>query len=198
MNNDEEEKERSSLRHFVFPFLLGVVYLIQLRVPGFFGLCALSEKEPRWWQFFANGFLSGNLVHLSINALGMWVVCSQFADKIRLRFVFLGFLLFSAASSFLYFTFFMPKGSLLVGASSGIYSLLGAFGWIHRDKHFCFFGVPRLSAPVFLLVSLILGAEIAMAFLWVPALAWPLHLIAFGIGMAVAVATCSMISLKKR
>lgn len=194
----KEEKEiPPAFRHLIFPFLLGTVYLIQLRSPGFFSLCALSEKEPRWWQFFTNGFLSGNPVHLAVNAMGMWVVCSQFADKVRFVFVLFLFIFFSAVSSFLYSVFFMPEGSLLVGASSGIYSLLGVFGWLHRDKRFGIFGVPRFSAPVFPLIMSALFVEIAIAHLWIPALAWPLHLIAFGIGLAVAVATCSMASLGK-
>jgi len=44
-------------------------------------------------------------MHLVVNALAMWVVCSRFASKLRFSFVLVYFTLFSAASSYLYYRF---------------------------------------------------------------------------------------------
>lgn len=188
------EEKKSVLRHLVFSLLLGAVYLIQMRT-GLFESCALWSEHPRWWQFFTNGFLSGNLIHLAFNVCGIWFVCSQFASKVRFSFLLLYFILFSAASSFLYFLLAMPSRATLVGASSGVYSLLGFLSWFLRRDRIGFFGKRWLSAPVLPFMVFLLILEFFVAKFWIPVLAWQLHLIAFSLSISTALAIHAVYAL---
>ncbi len=181
-------KQESPFRHLIFPLLLGAVYLIQRQLPGLFEAGALWSDHPEWHQFFTNGFLSGNSVHLLINVVGIWFVCSQFASKVRISFLLIYFTLFSAASSYLYFLWAMPSHATLVGASSGVYSLLGFLCWFFRRDRVGFFGKRSLSAPVLPFMVFLLIIEFFVARYWVPVLAWQLHLIAFGFSISIALA----------
>ncbi len=174
-------------RNLIFPLLLGVAYLIQLRVPAVFKLGALWSEDPRWWQFVTSGFLSGNWIHLLFNMGGLWVVCSQFASQIRLVFLFICFVIFSAASSFFYFHFFMPPHAWLVGASGGIYALIGFLCWFQRRDLVCFFGIRKMAIPFLPAMLILLGLEFLIATLWIPVLAWQLHIIAFSVSIFTAI-----------
>jgi len=96
------------------------------------------------------------------------------------------FVLFSAASSFLYFYFFMPSHAWLVGASGGVYALIGFFCWFQRRERVCFFGIRKFALPFFPAVLILLGFEFLTATFWIRVLAWQLHMIAFGGSMLVA------------
>jgi membrane associated rhomboid family serine protease len=174
-------------RNLIFPLLLGVAYLIQLRVPAVFKLGALWSEDPRWWQFVTNGFLSGNWIHLLFNMGGLWVVCSQFASQIRLVFLFIYFVIFSAASSFLYFHFFMPPHAWLVGASGGIYALIGFLCWFQRRDRIGFLGLRKLAMPFLPAMLVLLGTEALVAIFWIRILAWQLHIIAFSVSIFTAI-----------
>lgn len=178
-------KWKQFFRALVFPLLLSAVYLAQLQYPRLFKQYALWSEHPRWWQFFTNGFLSGNPVHLLINVCGVWAVCAYFASQIRLYFLFLYFVLFSAVSSFLYFHFFMPSHAWLVGASGGVYALIGFLCWFLRRDRVCFAGSPRFAFRLFPVILISLLIEFLVAIFWIRVLAWQLHVIAFGVSMFV-------------
>ncbi len=180
------EERRTALRHLILPMLLAAVYLLQMRFPGSLERFALWADHPRGWSFFTNGFLSSNPLHLLAGIGGMWVVCSQFAARVRTSFLLFYFILFSAASSFLYFTFCMSSGTGLVGASAGVYSLLGFFSWFQRNERFELVGLRWFSVPVLLLLIFVLLIETFIARYWIPSLAWPLHWIAFFLSLFVA------------
>jgi membrane associated rhomboid family serine protease len=179
-------KSAPFFRALVFPLLLGVIYFAQLQFPLMFKNGALWSDHPRWWQFFTNGFLSGNPVHLGINILGMWFVCSRFARQIRISFLMAYFVLFAAASSYLYYTFCMPSHATLVGASSGVYSLLGFLSWFFRKKRLEFFVPKTFAVPVLPLMAFTLVLEFFVARYWIPVLAWQLHALAFGLSIFTA------------
>jgi membrane associated rhomboid family serine protease len=182
------EKILKACRNLVFPLLLGVAYTVQTHMPALFKQCALWSDYPRWWQFFANGFLSGNWIHLAFNMCGIWVVCAQFASRIRLYFLLIYFVLFSAVSSFLYFRFFMPPHAWLVGASGGVYALIGFLCWFQRRDRICFLGIRKLAMPFLPAMLLLLIIEFLIATFWIPVLAWQLHIIAFSISIFTAMA----------
>jgi membrane associated rhomboid family serine protease len=175
-------------RTLLFPFILSVAYLLQVKFPWLFEQGALWSDHPHGWQFFTNGFLSGNWIHLLFNACAIWVVCSQFASQIRLMFLFIYFVLFSAASSFLYFRFFMPPHAWLVGASGGCYALMGFLCWFQRRDKVYFCGIRKLTVSFFPAVLILFGLEYLVATFWIPVLAWQLHIIAFSISIAMAMA----------
>jgi membrane associated rhomboid family serine protease len=172
----------------IFPLLLGAGYIAQIYLPGVFKLGALWSDHPRWWQFFTNGFLSGNLIHLALNMAGIWIVCIRFASQIRFRFLLICFVIFSAASSFLYFHFFMPPHATLVGASGGVYALAGFSSWFQRRDRVCFLGIRKLAMPFLPAMLILLTTEFLAAMFWTPVLAWQVHLIAFSISVGTAMA----------
>jgi membrane associated rhomboid family serine protease len=175
-------------RNLIFPVFLGIIYVVQTQLPGTLKLGALWSDHPCWWQFFTNGFLSGNRIHLIVNMAGMWVVCSQFASQVRLVFLFLYFLFFSAISSFLYLHFFMPPHVWLVGASGGVYALIGFLCWFQRRDRVCFLGLRKLSMPFLPAMLTLFGIEFLVATFWIPVLAWQVHILAFSISIATAMA----------
>jgi membrane associated rhomboid family serine protease len=174
------------LRTLSFSLLLSAVYLAQLQFSGFFKQYALWSDHPRWWQFFTNGFLSGNGTHLAVNMCGIWIVCSQFAYQLRFSFLFIYFVLFSAAASFLYFHFLMPSHASLVGASGGVYALIGFLCWFQRRDRLCFFCIRKLAVPFFPAMLILFGIEFLTATFWIRVLAWQLHVIAFSISIFTA------------
>ncbi len=188
-------RQESQFKHLIFPVLLGAVYWVQQKTPGLFEAGALWSDHSRWWQFFTNGFLSGNPIHLLINIIGIWFVCSQFALKVRISFLLIYFTLFSAASSYLYFLWAMPPHATLVGASSGVYSLLGFLCWFFRRDRVGFFGKRSLSAPVLPFMAFLLILEFFVARYWIPVLAWQLHQIAFGLSISVALVVHAVYAL---
>ncbi len=189
------DRKNVALRYLIFPLLLGAVYAAQTCFPEVFEYGALWSDRPKWWQFFTNGFLSGNLFHLLVNMCGIWFVYSQLASQIRISFLLVYFILFSAASSFLYFTFCMSPQATLVGASSGVYSLLGFLSWFLRRSRVGFFGLRSLSASVLPLMVFLLMLEFFAAKFWIPVMAWQLHLIAFGLAISVALAIHAVYAL---
>lgn len=176
----------SFLKNVILSLLFGLIFCIQKAEPGFFGTYALWSDHPRWWQFFTSGFLSGNWIHLTLNMLGIWVVCSQFASQIRLFFLLTYFVLFSAVSSFLYYYFFMPPHAWLVGASGGVYALIGFLSWFQRRDHVCFLGIRKFAMPFLPAMLILLMIEFLIATFWLPVLAWQLHIIAFSISILTA------------
>lgn len=177
----------SFLKNVILSLLFGLIFCIQKAEPDFFGTYALWSDHPRWWQFFTSGFLSGHSIHLLFNMIGMWIVCSRFAPQIRLAFLFIYFTLFSAVSSFLYFHFFMPAHATLVGASGGVYALIGFLCWFQRRDRVCFFGLRKVSMPFLPAMLVLLGIEFLVATFWIPVLAWQVHIIAFSISIGTAI-----------
>jgi membrane associated rhomboid family serine protease len=94
-------------------------------------------------------------------------------------FLFIYFVLFSAASSFLYFRFFMPPHAWLVGASGGCYALMGFLCWFQRRDRVYFLGLRKFPLSFLPAVLVLLGIEVLVAIFWIPVLAWQLHMIAF-------------------
>jgi membrane associated rhomboid family serine protease len=103
-----------------------------------------------------------------------------------LVFLFIYFVIFSAASSFLYFRFFMPQHAWLVGASGGCYALMGFLCWFQRRDRICLLGFRRFSLPFLPAMLVLLGFEFLITTFWVPVLAWQLHVVAFSISIFAA------------
>ncbi|MGE4489086.1 MAG: rhomboid family intramembrane serine protease [Kiritimatiellales bacterium] len=175
---------KNSVRYGVLPCLLLLVFLAQTHCPVIHRTCALWSDHPRWWQFFTCSFLSGNRVHLGFNVLGMTVLYSQFSRSVRFPVILILFILFSAITAVLYFWFCMPAHAWLVGASGGIYTLLGFFSWFLRCDRICFLGFRKLSAPIIPAISTLLFAEYLAARFWLPVVAWQMHVIGFLVGIS--------------
>lgn len=174
------------LRYAVLPCILLIVFLVQGQWPMVHRHGALWSDHPQWWQFFTCNFMSGNWIHLVFNALSMTVLYSQFGSRTRLPVMLALFTLFSGASTWLYYLFCMPAHAWLVGASGGLYALLGFFCWFFRCDRICFLGFRRISMPVFPAVFSLLLLEYLIARFRIPVLAWQMHVIGFVLGTVMA------------
>jgi rhomboid protease GluP len=79
-----------------------------------------------WWRLFTAIFIHANLLHLAMNGVGLWIFGSaveRSGGRWRLLTVFL---LGGAAGNLL--SAGMHQHELSVGASGGVFALLGAFG----------------------------------------------------------------------
>jgi len=187
-----------SLRYAGLPLLFLVLFVLQQQFPEIHTQGALWSDHPRWWQFFTCNFLSGNWTHLAFNMFGMITLHSQFGPRVRLPMMFLLFTLFSAVSASLYFLFFMSHHAWLVGASGGVYTVIGFFGWFQRRWRVCCCGFRALSIPMLAMLVVIIGIEALIAHFWVPQLAWPMHAVGMGAGFIAALSVQAIYLLCSR
>lgn len=192
---------RRFLRYGALPFFLLIVFLAQQQWPEIHRYGALWSDRPRWWQFFTCNFLSGNRIHLLFNMLGMAVLHGQFGPRVRLPVILLLFTAFASAATWIYAAFWMPSHAWLVGASGGIYTLFGFFGWFLRRERMGWFGLRALSMPLLAALPLLVGTEALVAHLWLPQLAWPMHAVGicagfiFALGVQAVCALCRNVTL---
>jgi membrane associated rhomboid family serine protease len=164
-------------RTLVLPLIFLSVYLWQAHNPMVHRVGALWSDHPHGWQFFTATFLSGNPWHLAINMLACIAVFQLLAPHIRFPFLLVGFLLFAPLANVLYFHFAMPSRSWLVGASGGIYALVGFLAWSDRNSFYSSFFVNRLRLRLWHAAVPTLAVEWALAHFYMPSLAWKLHLL---------------------
>jgi len=184
-----------TLRYAALPGLLLIVFLAQQQWPEIHRYGALWSVRPRWWQFFTCNFLSGNWIHLLFNVLSMAVLHWQFGPRVRLPVILLLFTVFSSSATWIYAAFWMPPKAWLVGASGGIYTLFGFFGWFFRRARVGWFGLRALSMPLLAALPLIIAIEALIAHLWLPQLAWPMHAAGISAGFVFALglqAVCAL------
>jgi membrane associated rhomboid family serine protease len=103
-----------------------------------FGNSSDTVREGEWWRAFTALFLHANLLHLAMNGVGLWLFGSAVEKTMgrwRLLVVFLlGGALGNLASAF------VAHYDVAIGASGGIFAVIGAFG----------VGVWRLRSPMYI------------------------------------------------
>jgi rhomboid protease GluP len=103
-----------------------------------FGNSSETVKGGEWWRAFTALFLHANLLHLAMNGTGLWLFGSAVEKTMgrwRLLVVFLlGGALGNLASAF------VAHYDVAIGASGGIFAVIGAFG----------VGVWRLRSPMYI------------------------------------------------
>ena len=77
----------------------------------------------QWWRFLTAGFLHGNLIHIALNSLGLFQLGNE-VEEFYGTHRFFAIYLFSTMTGF--FTSFFMGNRLSVGASAGVFGLLGA------------------------------------------------------------------------
>jgi len=97
-----------------------------------------TVKNGEWWRAFTALFLHANLLHLAMNGTGLWLFGSAVEKTMgrwRLLVIFLlGGALGNLASAF------VAHYDVAIGASGGIFAVIGAFG----------VGVWRLRSPMYI------------------------------------------------
>jgi membrane associated rhomboid family serine protease len=174
------------LRYAALPCLFLLLFVLQQQVPEIHKVGALWSDHPRWWQFFTCNFLSGSWIHLGVNVLSVGLLHFWCGPRVRLWAMLMLFAFFSSLASGIYFLFFMPQHAWLVGASGGLYSLLGFFGWFQRRTKLSWMGIRALSLPFLVMLLLAIGLEALIAHLWIPRLAWPMHAVGMVAGFIAA------------
>ena len=119
------------------------------------------------WQLFTYSFLHGNLSHILVNMLTLWMFGSQeeqdWGSKKFLEFYFFcvaGAGLIAIAISYLP----LPGASPIVpiiGASGGIYGLLIAFGMLYGDREVLLFPFPFSIRAKYLVAIIIFIVVVA-------------------------------------
>ena len=98
------------------------------------GMSASHLNEGQLWRLVSAGFLHVNALHLLLNGLALFALgrlCEAIHGTGRLLFLFLGCTIVGACFSW------MGGNELSVGASSGIFGMMGAaivFGWRFQDR----------------------------------------------------------------
>ncbi len=95
----------------------------------FFATYALSATglgAGRWWQFVTHAFLHGNLLHLLVNMVGLWVP-GRIVERVMGTGRFVALYLFSAMAGGLAQILLSGSGSMLLGASGAVCGVILAF-----------------------------------------------------------------------
>lgn len=102
---------------------------------------------PEWVTLFTSAFLHGNLFHLAINMLFLWL----FADNIEHAFGHLRFIVFyllsCAITSFCWAAFNMDQTLPYVGASGAVSAAMGAYLVLYPKAQVLMFIGPSVFVP---------------------------------------------------
>jgi membrane associated rhomboid family serine protease len=125
---------------FAVVYLVGNLFLhgnLQEKFWLWAGNSADTIKEGEWWRVFTALFLHANLLHLGMNGAGLWLFGSAVEKSFgRWRFLLI-FLLAGALGNLASAS--MARYDLAVGASGGIFGVIGAYA----------VAVSRLRSPLY-------------------------------------------------
>lgn len=106
-------------------------------------------EDGRWWQFVTHAFLHGNLLHLILNMVGLWVP-GRIVERVMGSGRFVALYLFSAVAGGIAQMLFVGGNTMLVGASGAVCGVILAFTTIFPEAQrifLIFFILPlRLKA----------------------------------------------------
>lgn len=143
LKEQEEIRSKADARiplvTFMLSFLLLLIFTIQhasntysfVYIAGIGANSSILLKEGEWFRLLTSGFLHSGYLHLCLNLLGVFVLGYVIERLIgSIRFTIIYFLSLIGGS------FFSALGgtALSVGASTGIFGLLGAFFWLHISQ----------------------------------------------------------------
>jgi membrane associated rhomboid family serine protease len=143
---------------------LAVVYILQVLMPSgveysflrLFGLNVDHVMNGWIWQFATYAFLHGGPFHLLLNLLGLYFLGPELERHLGIR-PFFALILFCAILGGLgWFALTYPNAGLCVGASGGIYGLIGAFAGLFPNRQITlliFFVLP-VTMPAWLMAAL--------------------------------------------
>lgn len=140
------------------------VYLIQRLMPDpttlafmkLFGLGVEGMMNGFVWQLATYTFLHGNLLHLLLNMLGLFFLGPELERRLGVR-MFLALFMFSAILGGLgWLALTWPYEGICVGASGGVFGLIGAFAGLfpHRQLTLLVFFVLPVTMPAWLMAVL--------------------------------------------
>jgi len=153
-----------------------VMFVLPVQVNNYvlylYGMVAARYSFPEWalksgfpddsyFSFFSSMFLHGDVVHLLINLVFLWIFAGNIEERMgRFRFSFF-YVLCGLVAAFLQY-YFNPSSTLpMVGASGAIAGILGAFFLLYPYARI------KLWVPLFFLPIFFEIPAIAFLGLWV-------------------------------
>ena len=93
---------------------------------SWWSLSGQALAEGRWWTLLTHLFLHANLLHLSVNVLGLWFIGPEVENMLgRVKYLLL--YLFSGVAGVLLQTAFASPSAELIGASSAVCGVMLSF-----------------------------------------------------------------------
>ncbi|HMP89551.1 MAG TPA: rhomboid family intramembrane serine protease [Kiritimatiellia bacterium] len=152
---------------------------VELLILHIFGLSVTGIMQGWWWQFLTYAFLHGGFLHLILNMIGLYFLGPELERHMGPR-AFLAMLIFCAILGGIgWFALRYPYEGVCVGASAGIFGLIGAFAGLfpRRELTLLIFFVLPVTMPAWLLA--VLFGLLQLAYLFEPSssgIAYSAHL----------------------
>ncbi|MGQ9559066.1 MAG: rhomboid family intramembrane serine protease [Candidatus Oleimicrobiaceae bacterium] len=131
---------------FILQQVGGAVFRPVLRLEAFLALIpAWVIERGWWWQLFTYMFLHGNLLHILVNMLFLWVFGSDLERVWGWRRLLTYYLTCGVGAGLFHLLFRMHSLVPVVGASGAVYGLLMAYGLLFPERVitlFLFFILP--------------------------------------------------------
>jgi membrane associated rhomboid family serine protease len=152
------------------------------------GLFVLPGAIPLPWSWITFQFVHGSEGHVLLNLLGLILISPTFEERIGSPRWAILFFVGGAFGALVFILVHTGQAILLVGASAGIFAVLGAYARLFpRDRVALFFPFPGLRPmPVVQVVVLFLALELVLGTLLRGGIAWEGHAAALIFGFAAA------------
>lgn len=137
------------------------------------GLARPGSEAFEWWQPITYSFVHGSWLHLVFNMLGLWLFAPPLeAERGRTWFLETYFIsVLWAAILHVIVSPWLGAGSVLIGASGGLYGLMVAYAWHYPDERLPL--LPGLEVKARVLALVYAGIELYLLFpTWLPGAAW--------------------------
>jgi membrane associated rhomboid family serine protease len=143
----------------------GVVFFLQLlllplgleeRFIKFLGLGVEGIRHGWVWQLISYAFLHGGVLHLLLNMLGLFFLGPELERYLGPKMFFVMFLFCSVLGGLGWLGLTWPYEGVCIGASGGIFGLIGAFAGLfpHRQLTLLVFFVLPVTMPAWLMAVL--------------------------------------------
>ncbi|MCR4438578.1 MAG: rhomboid family intramembrane serine protease [bacterium] len=134
---------------FLQPMVVSGRLLLPVRIPRLEAFLALIPAwvvgKGWWWQIFTYMFLHGNLLHLLVNMLFLWVFGAELERVWGWRRLLSYYLTCGIGAGVFHLVFRLHSAVPVVGASGAVYGLLMAYGLLFPERVitlFLFFVLP--------------------------------------------------------
>jgi membrane associated rhomboid family serine protease len=150
------------------------VFVAQLLMPlrleqifvKFFGLSVEGIMNGWLWQFVTYGLLHGGFLHLFLNMLGLFFLGPELERHMGTRTFLLMFVFCCVLGGLGWLALMYPYEGICVGASGGIFGLIGAFAGLfpNRQLTLLIFFVLPVTMPAWLMAVLFGLLQLAYLF----------------------------------
>lgn len=129
---------------------------LEYRLLRWLGLSVEGVTHGWWWQFLTYAMLHGSFVHLLLNMLGLFFLGPELERAMGTKSFTTMFVFCAVLGGIGWFSLTYPYDGVCVGASGGVFGLIGAFAGLfpHRQLTLLVFFVLPVTMPAWLLAVL--------------------------------------------